>query len=397
MIALLLAAAAAAPPPLPPPSAVTIATPRGEVRLLVRRDATGTPVVPAEALFASLGGVLRRTGVWAEGAIPGQSFRFLVGTPYYRVADETFVLAGSVSLRRDTLFIPFQFLSEVLPSRFAQRYHYDGRRARFTEIRGAGPVQHAHELPNGLLPGHLVTIDPGHGGNDPGTSGSYLPKGLSEKHITLQIGLKVRAELKRRGVDVLLTRTTDTRPPLLERAPMCNSGCDLFVSLHVDAMPSSRRNYRETRGFHSFIIGEENSADAARVARMENDALRYEAEDGAEATDDVLAFIFKDLQMNEFLRESADAAGSIQRHLAKVHGGENRGVHQYNRWAVLNTAQRPAVLVEMGFRTNQQDAAFLTSESGQRRIAGALADAIVEHLKEYDRRSGALSTVGAGR
>jgi N-acetylmuramoyl-L-alanine amidase len=355
------------------------------------------PIVSAEALFASLGGVLRRTGVWAEGAVPGQSFRFLVGTPYYRVADETFVLAGSVSIQHDTLFIPFQFLSEILPGRFSERYHYDGPRARFTEIGGASPVLQARQLPNGLLPGHLVTIDPGHGGNDPGTAGSYLPKGVSEKNITLQIGLMLRDELKQRGVGVLMTRTTDTRPPLLKRAPMCSSGCDMFVSLHVDAMPSSRRNYRSIRGFHTFIIGEENSADAARVARIENDALRYEVEDGVEATSSALDFIFKDLQMNEFLRESADAAALIQQYLAKVHGGENKGVHQYNRWAVLNTAQRPAVLVELGFRTNQQDAAFLTSKSGQRRIAGALADAIVEYLKDYDRKTGALSAAGAGR
>jgi N-acetylmuramoyl-L-alanine amidase len=53
--------------------------------------------------------------------------------------------------------------------------------------------------------------------------------------------------------------------------------------------------------------------------------------------------------------------------------------------------------VELGFRTNQQDAAFLTSKSGQRRIAGALADAIVEYLKDYDRKTGALSAAGAGR
>ena len=399
MIALLIAAAAAtlALPTPPPPTAITIATPAGTTRLVVHRDRQGAPIVAAMPLFSALGGVVRMTDPWAEASVPGQSFRFLVGTAYYRVGGETFPLAGPVSLRSDSLFVPLQFVTEVLPNRFEQRYHYDGRRAWFTEIGGSRPAQHVKRLPNGLLPGHLVTIDPGHGGSDPGNPGKFFPRGVKEKHVTLQIGLLLRDELQARGVDVLMTRTTDTRPPLLERAPMCGEGCDLFMSLHVDAMPSSRRNYQSFRGFHTYIIGEENSADANRVARMENEALRYEVEDGADATDDALAFIFKDLSRNEYLLESADAAARVQAHLDKIHSGKNLGVRQHNRFAVLNTAQRPAMLVELGYATNRQDAQLMQSPAGQRKIAAALADAIVEYLKEYDRRTGAMMTAGSGR
>lgn len=382
---------------LPPPAAVTIATPRGEVRVVVERDHTGAPMVPARLVFAALGGMVRETGAWVEASLPGQSFRFLVGTPYYRVGDQVLVLATPMVRRRDSLFVPLQFLTEILPQRFVQRYHYDGRRAHFTEIAGTGSVQHAGTLPNGLRPGHMVTIDPGHGGSDPGNPGKYFPKGVQEKHVTLQIGLLVRDELEARGVAVRMTRTTDVRTPLLERAPMCSDGCDLFVSLHVDALPSSRRDYQSVRGFHTLIIGEENSADATRVARMENESLRYEIEDGAGAEDDALAFIFKDLSRNEYLLESASAAELVQAHLAEIHGGENLGVRQQNRLAVLNTAQRPALLVEMGYATNRQDAQLMLSPSGQRKIAGALADAIVQYLIEYDYKVGAGALSGAGR
>ncbi len=383
---------------LPPPTAVTIATPRGEVRVAVERDHTGAPIVAAQLFFAAVGGMVSETGVWAQASVPGQRFLFLVGTPYYRVGDQVLVLASPMVRRRDTLFVPLQFLTETLPQRFAQRYHYDGPRARFTEIGGSEPVLHATGTPpNGLLPGHMVTIDPGHGGSDPGNPGKYFPKGVQEKHVTLQIGLLVRNELQARGVAVRMTRTTDVRTPLLERAPMCSDGCDLFVSLHVDALPSSRRDYRSVRGFHTLIIGEENSADAARVARMENESLRYEIEDGAGAEDDALAFIFKDLSRNEYLLESASAAELIQAHLAEIHGGENLGVRQQNRLAVLNTAQRPAMLVEMGYATNRQDAQFMQSQSGQRKIAGALADAIVQYLIQYDRKVGAGVLSGAGQ
>jgi len=380
-----------------PPTVVTIATPRGEIRVPVERDHNGAPLVPAQLVFSSLGGLVSATGAWVEASVPGQSFRFLVGTPYYRVGDQALALASPMVYRRDSLFVPLQFLTEILPQRFANRYHYDGRRAHFTEIGGSEPVLLAGALPNGLLPGHTVTIDPGHGGSDPGNPGKYFPKGVQEKHVTLQVGLLVRDELQTRGVAVRMTRTTDVRTPLLERAPMCSDGCDLFVSIHVDALPSSRRDYKSIRGFHTLIIGEKNSADATRVARMENESLRYEIEDGAGAEDDALTFIFKDLSRNEYLIESANAAEIIQAHLDEIHSGENLGVRQTNRLAVLNTAQRPALLVEMGYATNRQDAQLMQSQSGQRKIARALADAIVQYLIEYDRKIGAGASSGAGR
>ena len=362
----------------------------------MRRDADGAPLVAAGPMFTTLGGVITQRGPWAKGVVPGQSFQFLVGTPYFRVGDETLVLPSPISRLDDTLYLPLQFLSEVLPGRLAKRYHYDGPRALLTEIDDGGATTTA-TLPNGLLPGHLVTIDPGHGGRDPGMSSRYFPKGVTEKTIALQIGLRLRQELQRRGISVIMTRATDTYPPLLERAPMCGEGCDLFLSLHVDALPKTRRNYRTVRGFHTIIIGEESSADAARIARMENDALRYEVTDDGQPNTDALDFIFKDLQMNEYLIESAQLASTIQQHVDSVHGGENRGVHQYNRLAVLNTATRPAALVEMGYGTNRQDAAFLLSEAGQQKLARALADAVVDYLRAYDHKTGAAASLGAGR
>jgi N-acetylmuramoyl-L-alanine amidase len=66
----------------------------------------------------------------------------------------------------------------------------------------------------------------------------------------------------------------------------------------------------------------------------------------------------------------------------------NRGVIQYNNLAVLNTARRPAVLVEMGYSTNKSDAALMSTPSSQRRLAHAIAEALVQYLREYERRTG---------
>jgi N-acetylmuramoyl-L-alanine amidase len=65
--------------------------------------------------------------------------------------------------------------------------------------------------------------------------------------------------------------------------------------------------------------------------------------------------------------------------------------------AVLNTARRPAILVEMGFSTNPRDARLLTSRKSQQALATSIADAIVEYLLEYERKTGGGTAGGKGR
>jgi N-acetylmuramoyl-L-alanine amidase len=234
----------------------------------------------------------------------------------------------------------------------------------------------------------MVTIDAGHGGRDPGNPGLYFPRGVREKDVTLQMAQLLRAELVRQGVKVVMTRSGDTLINIADRAGYCNHECDLFVSLHVDALDArARKRYGEVRGFHTIILGEENSEDADRIAAMENDALRFEEETRA-APEGELEFILRHLQRNEYLRESARAAELVQSHVDRVHTGENRGVKQSNRLAVLNTARRPAILVELGYSTNPLDARLLVNRNSQKAIAAAIAEAIVAYLLDYERRLG---------
>ena len=205
--------------------------------------------------------------------------------------------------------------------------------------------------------------------------------------MTLAVSLLVRDELQRRGIQVTMTRTTDTLINLGHRAPRyCRDDCDLFVSIHVNDLPR-RPGWNAVRGFETYFQAEARTADAARVAAMENEAIRYEV---AEKEDEVrgLDFILRDLQANEFLRESARAAELVQKTLSRVHDGNNRGVKQAN-FAVLNTARRPAILIELGFATNRDDARLMATANGQIALSGAIADAIEQYLIEFDRRTGA--------
>jgi N-acetylmuramoyl-L-alanine amidase len=397
-----------------PPAVVTIATPRGELELPVRLDDSGAPVLYASPLVVALGGDVRLSGAWAEVVIAKRPLRLLVGASFYVLDNAVHPLAGEVALLRDTLFVPLDFVTAVLPRVYPGRFTWDAAAYRLAEagwkpapprpadsrdiamtgVPGAGSYT-GPRLPNGLRPGHVVTVDAGHGGDDNGNPGLYLPGGLKEKHVTLQVALLLRRELEARGVRVRMTRTTDVRPDILTRAPMCGVDCDLFVSLHVDALDTRRnRNYQTVNGFHTIIIGEENTEESNRIARMENEALRFEDPDALAGAGGGLGFILKDLQMNEYLRESARAGELIQDRLGRVHPGRDLGVRQSNILAVLNTARRPAVLVEMGFSTHRTDARFLGSSAGQRKIASSVADAVVSYLLEFERRTGEAAPGG---
>ena len=391
----------------PAPSSITIATARGERSIDVRDDAGGAPVLAASGLVAALGGSVRISGSWAEISIGRQPFRFLLGAPFYVYNNRVRPLAAGAGLTRDTLYVPLQFVAEVLPRLFADRYRYDAEAARLTEA-GAPPVAAAApsgvspsrreeegRLPSGIRPGHLVTIDPGHGGIDPGNPGLFFPRGVREKDVTLQIGLLVRSELQRRGVAVRMTRTTDTLIALGDRGSYCSDGCDLFLSIHINSLPK-RPGYTAARGFETYFLAEAKTEDARRVARMENEAVRFETETVAAHPEGGLDFILKDLQLNEHLRESALLAERVQANLDRVHTGTNRGVKQAG-FMVLTTARRPAVLAELGYSTNPQDGRFLTEAAGQRRLAVALADAVVAYLHEYERRTDAGGSSAGGR
>ncbi len=390
------------------PLVVTVTTARGEMRLPVRVDPEAGPAISGEGLVRALSGGVLTNLPWVEVTLARQTFRFLLGAPLLSFNERLQPLAGWAFRARDSVFLPLQFVSEILPDVLSERYEWNAATASLRETAPLPPAtvtaatpkappRGPGRLPNGLLPGHVVTVDAGHGGIDPGNLGVYFPRGINEKHITLQVALLLRKELKERGIQVVMTRTTDTLIGLLDRGRYCTEDCDLFVSLHVDALPTSaRRKYSEIDGFHTIIIGEQNTEDADRIARMENDALRFE---GDTATDvgEGLDFILRNLQLNEYLRESARAAELVQSEVGKVHTGTNRGVKQSRVLAVLNTARRPAILVEMGFSTNPRDARVLTSRKSQEALASAIADAIVEYLLEYERKAGLGQAGGRGR
>jgi N-acetylmuramoyl-L-alanine amidase len=372
------------------PSQVVISTPRGVTTVPVTTE-RGSAALAAPLVAEALHLTTTLDGSEATVGVGGAVFIFQLGAPFVRADGVVFALACAPYLARDTLFLPLDWLAVSLPRAVGSRYRWDPGGARLEEV--PPPVLPSNVLTGLRLP-HLIVIDPGHGGVDPGNPGLYFPGGLVEKDITLSIGKLLRAELMRRGLGARLTRTTDTLIDLADRGAFCSSECDLFVSIHVNAMPSGRRR-AQTGGVETYFLSAAKTEDQARVAKMENAAIRFETGASGAATGDV-GFILRDLQSNEYLRESARLAELVQEDVSGAHPNGGRGVQQA-AFMVLTTARRPAILVEAGFATNRDDAAFLASAFGAHKIASAIASGIVAYLREFERKLTVAAPTGGGR
>jgi N-acetylmuramoyl-L-alanine amidase len=382
-----------------PPATLLVSTPRGDTRVPLSLE-RGSAAVAAPLLADPLGLVITLEGDSAVLRLGAATFVLRPGTPFARADSLLCPLLAESYVVRDTLFLPLAFLADCVPRALAPRYTWVPAETRLIE---AAPVAAAIVVPppapvaaaavnplTGLRLRHVVAVDAGHGGVDPGNPGVFFPHGITEKDITLDIARLLRAELMRRGIAVVMTRAADTLIDLQDRPGYCTDACDLFVSIHVNSMPVGR-NQSRADGVETYYLQEAKTEDQRRVAKMENDAVRFQA-DVSTTAGSPLAWILKDMQMNEYLRESANLAGIVQGDVAKIHPGDNRGVQQAP-FLVLSAARRPAILVETGFSTNRDDGAFLTSKLGQHKIASAIADGIVEYLRGFERK---LAVAGGG-
>jgi N-acetylmuramoyl-L-alanine amidase len=323
-----------------------------------------------------------------ELLIGGTLVELALDVPFMRVDGETIPLAVA----------PYEVFAELLPRVTPSRWVYDPPNRQLTLVAPGErpPIVAVADVAvtkkgSATRPGvrkhrRRVVVDAGHGGVDGGMHG---PIGshwqMHEKDITLSVAKKLAANLRDRGVDVMMTRTADTLIGLYDRGPMANKWHgDVFVSVHVNAAPLEWHRPGDTRGFETYFLSEAKTEDARRVEKMENDVIKFET--GANAPQgDPLNFIINDMAQNEHLRESKELAEIVQRHLSDAMPGPSRGVMQAG-FVVLKTAYMPAVLVEIGFGTNPDDAKLLTNQAQQRKIANVIADATMEYLDHYERR-----------
>jgi N-acetylmuramoyl-L-alanine amidase len=208
-------------------------------------------------------------------------------------------------------------------------------------------------------PSHAQTVvlDPGHGGSNVGAPG---PDGIWEKRVTLSVSRKLRRELERRGLSVVMTRERDLYLTLGERVRRVNSAhADLFLSLHANASPQHSR-----RGVETFVA----ARDVADVA----------ADRAAATANDPVAGMLARARARFVTAESSRLARAVQAALGATRESD-RGVRQAP-YDVLDGVSIPAALVEVGFLDHQDEGRELLDPEVQQQIAVAIADGIAAFL-----------------
>lgn len=234
-----------------------------------------------------------------------------------------------------------------------------------------------------------IVIDPGHGGKDAGCIGKIL----KEKDLNLSIALRVGELIEANcpHVKVIYTRKSDLFITLMERTEKANKAkADLFLSIHADAIPRTRKDVEQIRGAGVFTMGTARTQENLDVAMRENRAIllednyktRYEGFDPGKPE----SYIIFEMMQNTYQTQSLEFARSIQNSLVNRGKRHNRDVRQAGFY-VLRTAAMPSILVETGFISNTQEEKWLASKKGKETIANAIYMGFVDYKKSWDRRN----------
>ena len=392
-------------------------------------EALGWAVEPSES------------GLRATMSTGGSVVEFVFGIPLFRWNGEVLQLVDVPFEEGGVVHVPLQFILDFLPVRMGERYAFLADQGLFqvrdsvvwSRIRpdavsgpeassdsedrqpaaegrqpqsgGPGPSERS-DPPRVSVPGQsqvppdgsseevppavssedgpvkrVVIIDPGHGGRDPGTSGSG---GRREKDIALAVGRALARELAGdETLEVFVTRDRDVLIPIWERGELATAWKGdrpgIFVSIHANSSP----NRGAVRGFETLFLSDARTEHERRVAANENAPLQIDREvAGVEEDSEDLGFILRELRNLDHAHWSSLLAEGIQRHLDAIHPGPNRGVKQAPL-AVLTNALMPAVLVEVGFVTNRTEERLLSRGEFQGQLAEAMARAIRDFFERY--------------
>ena len=336
-------------------------------------------------------------GYDATGTLADQVIKLRAGSPFVGFGGRVYQLANAPYVHGGQFWVPVELLTGWMEEAAGYEWQQRGstvvlltRSAEAIAAGSAPPRESVHSSPpaDSRRPGPWrVVIDAGHGGKDPGAIGY---KGLREKDVTLGIARKLYDRLsKDPAYEPIMTRADDRFITLMNRPRVAiSSDADLFISIHANSISSGK-----TRGFETYFLGEARSEEAKRVAIRENSVLELEDAD-TRPDSDAMAYILTSLRQSMNVTESRHFAGVAQNSMRSAYESRDRGVKQAGYWVLVGASgNMPAVLVEVGFITNKDEAGVLRSASGQERIADALSSAVHAYFASYRER---LMAAGGG-
>jgi N-acetylmuramoyl-L-alanine amidase len=213
-----------------------------------------------------------------------------------------------------------------------------------------------------------LVLDPGHGGNDSGA----CAQGVWEKEITLEIARDLRALLRRASYDVVMTRETDRFVSLRQRAEVANvERADLFVSIHVNSVPSRECHAVET------YYGKENHDSGYHLADFRR--------------------LLEGVYVNVRQAESQQLAQAVQQELVAALGDTNPAIRDKGvrsaPFLVLVATESPGILAEVSCLSNDDEAGRLAEPAYRQRIARALFHGIHTYAEARNR----VATLGQAK
>lgn len=369
-----LRTAAQTPPPGPPANLTPLRywSTANYTRVVIE---TSTPVSYHERLLEATGDQPRRLYIDLENCRVTPELQKLV-----RIDDGLLrqVRSGQYTANQVRVVLDTQSLADYkvfsLPNPFRiiidVRGQQPGQPQPETAQAENGPTL-AQQLGLGI---RRIIVDAGHGGKDSGAIGI---DGIQEKDITLAVARELAARLKARlDCQVIMTRNSDVFIPLEERTAIANSKeGDLFISIHVNAAPSAK-----VRGIETYILDLAKNKNAMQVAARENASSDNQLSD--------LQSILRDLIQNSKKSESIKLAEYVQDSMVNGLRGsfpeiKNLGVKQAP-FVVLLGARMPAILTEIAFLSNPEEAAWLRTEKYRDQVADQIVTGITGYINDLN-------------
>ncbi|HHQ4762066.1 TPA: N-acetylmuramoyl-L-alanine amidase [Aeromonas veronii] len=260
----------------------------------------------------------------------------------------------------------------------------------YEEKRSAAAVQSTPV--GGKGKGVVIAIDPGHGGEDPGSIG---PRRTYEKRVTLAVSQKLAALIDREpGMRAVMTRRGDYFVDLNKRSEIARKAkADLLVSVHADSFHNST-----PRGASVWVLST-NRANREMGSWLEKQEKQGELLGGvgkvlAESDPNpYLAQTFLDLSMDKSRAEGYDVSRQILRSMGKV-ARLHKKAPEHASLAVLKAPDIPSVLVETGFISNHAEEKLLATASYQDQLARAIFEGIRNYYRAHPTKGAMLTGKG---
>lgn len=230
-----------------------------------------------------------------------------------------------------------------------------------------------------------ILIDAGHGGKDPGAFREYTINGkkvlLQEKDVTLKVAQMLNDRLKMSYPDkkIIMTRSGDKYLSLSERTDIANgvkvgeNEATLYISIHVNS------SFNKT-------------ASGYEVWYLTPGTRRTVIDKNSVEEDKNLFPILNSMLEEEYTTESIMIAKFIMDGMTSQIGKEStaRGI-KAEEWFVVKNSNMPAVLIELGFLTNEKEAKNLMNDTYLKKTTLGIYNGINAFITHFERSKGFTS------